>query len=60
MYKIEIFPEELKRQNDFDFFVKKTFVEIKRKENLNPFEVCQLPHSSRTFKHLATFKSWLK
>lgn len=57
---VDIFPEELKQQNDFDFFVKKTFPEMKRKENLGPFEVAQLDVDSRNLKHVTTLKNWLK
>lgn len=57
---MDIFPEELKQQNDFDHFVKKTFPELKRRENLNPFEVAQLPLGKRTIRHLDVLKNWLR
>ena len=59
-FSMEIFPAELKNQNDFDHFVKNTFAEMKRRENLNPFEVCKISKSKRQAKHVITLSNWLK
>ena len=57
---LEIFPEEIRQQNDFNFFVKKTFPELKRRENLQPFEIAQLPFEKRNIRYLTTLKQWLR
>ncbi|CAI2359226.1 unnamed protein product [Moneuplotes crassus] len=57
---MDLFPQELVQNGEYDHFVRKVYPEILRRENINPYQVSQLKLNQRTKKHLSRLKRWLQ